>query len=162
MIFVSLCLPLTIWGQAFDGDMDQKISAGYMNVGEKSGIEFLYENGINDWLSYGSKVTQLFLSHADKDQGRKSIDGFDLSFVLNLHWSEAMKLPQKFDFYTGMGLGFRSLDAHAGARYNFNETIGLYAQAQYNMVRTIANPADFGDLYRHKPQFSVGITISLN
>uniref|UniRef100_A0AB33J7Q9 Outer membrane protein beta-barrel domain-containing protein n=2 Tax=unclassified Prevotella TaxID=2638335 RepID=A0AB33J7Q9_9BACT len=148
--------------QAYDGDLDRKISAGYLHVDGRSGVELRYDLGMNDWLSVGMKGTMLFIGKSHSDAEPDFMDGVDLSLPIDVHWDDALKLPSQLDFYTGVGVGFHVLDVHSGLRYSFSETFGVYAQAQYNVFRMLEHARDFPSLYLHKAQLSVGLIINLD
>lgn len=145
--------------QAFDGDDDTKMYLGYTRVGNLNGLELGYEEGINDFFSYGTKVT--FLSHKqeDKDNEFEFYDYSDLSFYLNYHFMELLKLPDNFDIYLGPVVSLKTASLQTGVRFNFGEIFGLYAGAQYNFFETFA-PRKMSGVFPKNFALSGGITIS--
>lgn len=161
-IILLLGISISASAQAYDGDLDRKISAGYLNVGGRSGVELCYDWGMSDWVSVGMKGSVLFIGKSESDDEPDFVNGVDLSFPVDIHWDDALKLPSTIDFYTGVGIGSRVFDVHSGLRYSLNETFGLYAQAQYNILRTFERITDFPSLYTRKIQVSVGLTINID
>ena len=67
-LLLAFCSATPLFAQAFDGSDDSKIYLGYTNVGGRHGVEIGYEEGINDFLSYGAKFTTL---RYKDDEGEK-------------------------------------------------------------------------------------------
>ena len=160
LLTLCLLLPIKAQAQAYDGDADFKIYAGYMNVGGKSGAELGYDQGLSDYFSYGAQLNMLFIGkEADRD-APKFMDCADMSFHLNFHWAEPLKLPQSMDIYSGVVAGLQIVGLQTGLRYNFSETFGLYCEAQYNPLRTFHSSTDHASLYTRRLGLSAGLTFS--
>lgn len=159
-----LCLLLTasarVQAQAFDGDFDWKLYGGYTLVGSHSGAEIGCDYGLNDWLSFGGKVSLFFVSDGSDDDHSDLIERYNFGFHLDAHGQEAFHLSSPVDVYAGIGLGFKVGDAHAGVRYNFGEVVGCYLQVQYNAFKTFGSPEDAW-LYKDKFAVSAGLTFNL-
>lgn len=155
--------------QAYDGLGDTKIFAGASMVGDKFGIEIQYDNGFSDLFSFGSKLT-LLLSKANEDQDES--DNFssafakiDLAAFLRLHFSRSLNLSERIDPYLGAEFSLKALGGHAGVKYNFSETAGLYLQAGHYFSGSFwaAEDGDFGkNLFAKKTFVSAGLTINMN
>ena len=158
--FFALSAAVQVHAQAFDGDSDRKFFLGYTNVGGKNGVELGYENGINDYLSYGAKYAFIVDKSVDSnDDGPTFYDNSDLGFYLNFHLMEPLKLPDNCDIYMGPVISLKTMSFQTGARYNFGELFGVYASAQYNFFPTLAR-SEISGLYPYKFVFSAGITLS--
>ena len=108
--FFALSAAVQVHAQAFDGDSDRKFFLGYTNVGGKNGVELGYENGINDYLSYGAKYAFIVdKSVESNDDGPTFYDNSDLGFYLNFHLMEPLKLPDNFDIYMGPVISLKTM-----------------------------------------------------
>lgn len=157
IIAVILFASQEVRAQAFDGADDHRLSAGYSQIGSLSGVELGYEEGFNDYFSWGMQVTALFTGEKPDEDG-KFLDAYDISFRLNFHWSEVFKLPSKFDVYTGISAGLKTVGLGCGARYHFSEHFGVYAAAHYAPFSTFTLGGS-RIYYKGKPALSVGLTI---
>ena len=146
--------------QAFDGDDDNKIYAGYLNAGGLSGAVVGYDKGVNDWLSIGFGAS--YLAKDSKDVDNDGVNTrLDLMFTGNYHWQEALKLPMAVDVYSGLHVGLRTAGLQAGARYNFSETLGVFLEARQNLINISKSSNDPDCYYYKKFCFSVGLTFNL-
>lgn len=159
ILTLALCLmgAMSASAQAFDGDADWKLGLGYNNIGGKSGAELWLDYGLNDYLSLGVKCKVLLLGDNESDDS--FLDGCDMNFMFNYHWCELLKLPSRFDFYTGVVLGLRNGGLMGGARYNFSERVGIYAEVQQNLFRTFCNDEQ-NRHFKNKFGFAAGLTIN--
>ncbi len=144
--------------QAFDGDDDFKAFAGYINVGGLSGGVVGIDKGANDWLSIGFAAS--YIGKDKKDSEDELRLRWDVMFTANYHWQEALKLPMPFDIYTGIHAGIRSVGVQGGMRYNFSETLGVYAEARQNIFNMVKSSGDVDYYYYKKFCFGAGITIN--
>lgn len=163
-LLFALMAVTKVSAQAFDGDSDYKILVGYTDVGGRSGLEGGVDMGINDYLSYGAKITYITSGKKTSSDRPTSIDRTDLAAMLNLHFSELFSMNQRSDLYIGCSAGWRAVGLNAGFRYNFSEICGVYIQMQQNLWNSIASIAhDNGDpcLYRKKTSLSVGFTFNI-
>ena len=159
-LLLAFCSATPLFAQAFDGSDDSKIYLGYTNVGGKHGCELGYDEGINDYLSYGARFTILANKVENNEEESRILDYSDFGFYFNFHWMEILKLPDQLDIYMGPMLSFKTASFQTGVRYNFSELFGLYASAQYNFFETF-KPRRDADVFPHKFAFSAGITISI-
>lgn len=87
-----LCVPHSAQAQAWDGEGDIKVYAGYANVGGRSGIELGSDYALSDFVSVGGQLT--YVNVKDYDEGRdRAFMGYDFSLTGNYHWAEVLKLP---------------------------------------------------------------------
>jgi len=63
-----LCVPHSAQAQAWDGEGDIKVYAGYANVGGRSGIELGSDYALSDFVSVGGQLT--YVNVKDYDEGR--------------------------------------------------------------------------------------------
>ncbi|MFC2290953.1 MAG: DUF6646 family protein [Prevotella denticola] len=159
MVICLLCVPRSVYAQAWDGDGDIKVYAGYANVGGKSGFEAGSDYAISDFVSLGGQITVIPLKDRDDDD-YGALDGYDFSLHGDYHWAEVMKLPSVMDIYTGASVGLRTGGLQAGVRYNFSETFGLYAQVRQNLFKTFGENSDHAPVYKGKTALSVGLTLT--
>ena len=153
----ALMAPLKIRAQAFDGDMDEKIHAGYIHFEGTPCAEIGYWEGANDYLSYGFFIRMAF----GKETEKKAMRWADVGSTIYFHWDELLKLPSRLDLFTGFQLSYQSGWLAGGLRYNFCERWGLYAQVQqglFDVVRSSDIPGTFND---KKFGVSFGLTFSL-
>ena len=154
-----LCVPRSAQAQAWDGEGDIKVYAGYANVGGKSGMELGSDYALSDFISVGGQVTYVNVKkHSSEDY--HFLVGYDFSLMGNYHWSEVLKLSSVLDIYTGASVGLRAAGLQAGVRYNFGETIGVYGQVRQNLFKTFGDDEDYGPVYQGKTALSVGLTVT--
>lgn len=154
-----LCVPHSVQAQAWDGEGDIKVYAGYANVGGKSGMELGSDYALSDFISVGGQVTYVNVKkHSSEDY--HFLVGYDFSLMGNYHWSEVLKLSSVLDIYTGASVGLRAAGLQAGVRYNFGETIGVYGQVRQNLFKTFGDDEDYGPVYQGKTAFSLGMTVT--
>jgi len=154
-----LCVPHSVQAQAWDGEGDIKVYAGYANVGGRSGIELGSDYALSDFVSLGGQITYVSVKkHGDGDNS--FLVGYDLSLMGNYHWAEVLKLPSVLDIYTGASVGLRTGGLQAGVRYNFSETFGLYGQVRQNLFKTFGDDVEHGRVYQGKTALSVGLTVT--
>lgn len=145
--------------QAFDGDADRKIFIGFHQLHKSSGAEGGYERGLSDKISVGMKLAILQRSYQTEAEKEKET-GVNFSLFANYHFMDMLKLPDNFDIYAGAGLSFTSVDIHAGAKYNFSEVMGVYAEVHHNLFRTFNNTFEGKLVFPLKPGFSIGLTFN--
>lgn len=154
-----LCVPRSAQAQAWDGEGDIKVYAGYANVGGRSGIELGSDYALSDFISVGGQVTYVNVKkHSSEDY--HFLVGYDLSLMGNYHWAEILKLPSVLDIYSGASVGLRTAGLQAGVRYNFSETFGLYGQVRQNLFKTFGDDVEHGRVYQGKTALSVGLTVT--
>ena len=154
-----LCVPRSAQAQAWDGEGDIKVYAGYANVGGKSGMELGSDYALSDFISVGGQVTYVNVKkHSSEDY--HFLVGYDFSLMGNYHWSEVLKLSSVLDIYTGASVGLRAAGLQAGVRYNFGETIGVYGQVRQNLFKTFGDDEDYGPVYQGKTALSLGMTVT--
>ena len=156
LLLLAAIAPQRVAAQAFDGDMDQKIHMGYLNLEGVSGMEVELLDGLSDYFSYGGFVRTVF----DKDVDKK-LECFDLGASIYFHWDELLNLPDRLDLHTGIQVGWQSTGVAAGMRYNFSEYWGLYAGVQKGLFDMRHHGVFDNPLGGRKFGFSVGLTYSL-
>ena len=154
-----LCVPHSVQAQAWDGEGDIKVYAGYANVGGRSGIELGSDYAFSDFISIGGQIT--YVNVKKHDEGHNNfLLGYDLSLTGNYHWAEVLKLPSVLDIYSGVSVGLRTVGLQAGVRYNFSETFGLYGQVRQNLFKMFGDDVEHGRVYQGKTALSVGLTVT--
>ena len=154
-----LCVPHSVQAQAWDGEGDIKVYAGYANVGGKSGFEIGSDYALSDFISIGGQIT--YVNVKKHDEGHNNfLLGYDFSLTGNYHWAEVLKLPSVLDIYSGASVGLRTAGLQAGVRYNFSETFGLYGQVWQNLFKTFGDDVEHGRIYQGKTALSVGLTVT--
>ena len=154
-----LCVPHSVQAQAWDGEGDIKVYAGYANVGGKSGFEIGSDYALSDFISIGGQITYVNVKKHDEGHNNFFL-GYDLSLMGNYHWAEVLKLPSVLDIYSGASVGLRTGGLQAGVRYNFSEIFGLYGQVQQNLIKTFGDDVEHGRVYQGKTALSVGLTVT--
>lgn len=159
LLVCLLCVPRSAQAQAWDGEGDVKVYAGYANVGGKSGFEIGSDYALSDFISIGGQIT--YVNVKKHDEGHNNfLLGYDLSLMGNYHWAEVLKLPSVLDIYSGASVGLRTVGLQAGVRYNFSETFGLYGQVRQNLFKTFGDDVEHGRVYQGKTALSVGLTVT--
>lgn len=148
--------------QAFDGDFDFKIYAGYMTVNLDPGFELGADYGCNDWLSLGAGVRFRAADKSKYEEPPEGMEALDVKMHASIHGQNLFGLPQWFDVYAGPFVGFHVGGVGCGVRFALGEWLGLYAECAQPLYNTFKNSSndDLG-LYRHKPAISVGLTVNL-
>lgn len=152
--------------QAYDGNRDDKLFAGFRMTGPHSGVEFRFDRGLNNYFSSAIMVSYLFRNPEATDEiffNNKTFSNLDIAVSTNFHFIEVLNMGTQVDPYLGMFVGFKATGLQAGVRYNFSELIGTYAQFGYNMLPLVIDEFSKDlDLhpYRNKEQISVGITFN--
>ncbi|WP_299178302.1 DUF6646 family protein [uncultured Chryseobacterium sp.] len=130
--FMMIFLGTAANAQAWTGKGDQKIQLGLNAWGYGTGVTGTYDYGLNKLLSIGAGLNAYFDGYKDNDKDNRV-------FVfgrLNFHLQEALELPEKWDIYPGVDLGVLGKDfgigAHIGARYFFNDKVGVFAEVGNN------------------------------
>lgn len=135
-LLCSVICSSKLYAQAYDGPDDRKMFLGASMVGDQFGIEFQGDEGLSDLVSTGGKLTFLFIKDAEGldefDRIASAFSKFDLALFLRFHFSEAMQLSEKTDPYLGLDISLKTLGGHIGIKYNFSETLGIYAQAGHS------------------------------
>jgi hypothetical protein len=167
IIALSLMAIVTkVNAQAYDGNRDDKLFAGYRTAGTHSGMELRFDRGLTNYFSSAFMVSYLFRNPAATDEifmDSKVFSNLDVSVATNFHFIEVLNMGTTFDPYLGMYVGLKATGLQAGARYNFSEKVGAYAQFAYNMLPLLFDQFSKDvDLhpYRNKEHISVGITIN--
>lgn len=156
LLLLAAIAPQRVAAQAFDGDMDQKIHVGYLNLEGASGMEMELLDGLSDYFSYGGFVRTVFGKDAES-----KLRCWDVGAAVYFHWDELLNLPDRLDLHTGIQIGWQSGGVAAGMRYNFSEHWGLYAGAQKGLF-DVSRSKEFGNPFGgRKFGFSVGLTYSL-
>ena len=160
MAIVALMSPHKASAQAFDGDMDEKVRAGYLNLSGKSGAELGYTNGLSDCLSYGVFARMLF-DDGNDERGHSLLESLDIGAECFFHWDELLHLPSPLDIYTGFQLGWQSGGLAGGLKYNISERWGLYVQAQQGLFDVSHSKVFDYPFNGRKFGVSAGVTFSL-
>lgn len=119
--------------QAWTGKGDQKVQVGFNGWGYGTGITATYDYGLSNIISLGAGAN-FFFDHSDS---KYDDDNFGVFGRLNFHLQQPLGLPSKWDIYPGIDLGLLGksgtyFGAHIGARYFFNNNVGLYLEAGNN------------------------------
>ena len=148
--------------QAFDGDFDFKLYAGYMTVDLDPGFELGADYGCNDWLSLGVGVRYRVTDKSDYEEPPQGMEALDVKMHADIHGQNLFDLPSWFDVYAGPFVGFHVGGMRGGVRFALGEWIGLYAECAQPLYDTFKNRSnDELGLYRNKPAISVGLTVNL-
>ncbi|SFI38140.1 DUF6646 family protein [Halpernia frigidisoli] len=119
--------------QAWSGKGDQKIQVGLSGLGYGTGVVGTYDYGLSKIISLGVGANIFF----DHNNNKYQDDDFAVFGRLNFHLQQPLGLPSKWDIYPGIDLGVLGkngtyIGAHIGARYYFNQNIGIYLEAGNN------------------------------
>jgi|GEM_PF-113559 len=176
--FTVMAMHLGANAQAYDGLEDSKLFLGYVNVGGKSGVEFQFDRGISDLVSYGARFTFLIKPDDRENQDNmdsqfKAFDSMDAALFFRFHFSEPLKLSERIDPFLSLDLGLKSIGSNVGIKYNFSETLGLYAMYNYSFSSSFIGDhkvsgesydvfEDNVNFFGKKSSVMAGLTINLN
>ncbi|SFN28935.1 hypothetical protein SAMN05421741_103122 [Paenimyroides ummariense] len=160
--------------QRNNGYLEYKVFLGYTNVGGKSGVEYQNEFRRSDLFSWGSQFT-LLLNANDKSDAEsfektfKFLDSMDGGGFVRFHFTEALNLRENVDPYLGADFTVRSLGVHLGLKYNFSETVGLYAMYKQSFSSSFMGDTKISEeegeytpsYFGKKAALSVGVTFRL-
>lgn len=158
--------------QAYDGSEDRKLFLGTTVIGNCFGIELQGDEGMSDLVSYGGKIIYLF-SKADEnidefDRAAQAFSNLDLSMYLRFHFSEVLRLSEKTDPFLGLDFSLKALGAHVGFKYNFGETLGIYAIAGYSFSGSFfaastddTDYEDFVNRFANRTNIAAGLTFNI-
>ena len=148
--------------QAFDGDDDCKLHAGYINFGKQHGGEIGIDYGLSDYLSYGMAIRAVEPC-VDEDGEKNILTGMDAAVNVRFHFQEALELPQEFDFFVGVQAGLSgNLGMNAGVCYNFGEVVGIYARAERNLYEAWHLGQKDTSPFKNNWGFSIGLTFNID
>ncbi len=174
LLFISIFLfSKNANAQAYDGDNDSQILLGYVRIKNISGIELQSDKGVGDVVSFGGKITYLFIENPEiiDNSGYKytyeikTIDKLNIGVFLRLHFSETFKLSEKFDPFLGLDLSLKSFSAHAGAKYSLNENFSVYGILTngFGALYSRNDNADYNtNFFSKQLYFSIGLAIRLD
>ncbi|MBC7641333.1 MAG: hypothetical protein H7174_03190 [Flavobacterium sp.] len=159
--------------QAYDGDDDSQLILGYVRIKDVSGIELQSDKGVGDVVSFGARITYLFVENPQitDSQGNtytfdiKGIDKFNLGAFVRLHFSETFKLSEKFDPFLGLDISLKGFAAHGGAKYSLNDNFCVFGQFT-NGFGSLYNANDNGDYnanyFAKQSYITLGLSIRLD
>lgn len=149
--------------QAFDGDDDCKLHAGYINFGKQNGGEIGIDYGLSDYLSYGVAM-RVVEPYVDEDGDKNLLNGTDAAVNLRYHFQETLELRQELDFFVGTQVGLSgNLGLNVGVCYNFGEVVGVYARAERNLFEAWhLGLKDTTSPFKNNWGFSVGLTFNID
>jgi hypothetical protein len=161
---------ILIKAQAYDGSIDRKLFLGYANVGGRSGAEFKYEAGYNDYFSGGINFAYLF-NNTDTiyvDETEKFTEFWyrcNAALIFNFHFLPDLSPSGNLDPYAGISLSFKSIGIQAGLKYNFSERFGCYGQILQSVSNSVigisTDPGDYTNNFGKKTYLSIGLTCNL-
>ena len=96
----------------------------------------------------------------------------DVSLFLRFHFSEALNLNERIDPFLSLEGGLKSAGINAGLKYNFSETIGVFAMYNHSFSTSIYGDTEIIDdeysilsdklnYFGKKGTFSVGLTFNV-
>ncbi len=157
--FIALLLfAFMVNAQAFDGSGDQKFHLGASLQDTGAGIVASYDFGFADILSVG--VTSTYVLGVEELIAIGFVDRFDAKARVNLHLGSTIGLGDNFDVYPGLNISLKNLGFHAGARYFFSDSIGVFGEIGHPIARYKSegrSPAE--DLHN---QLVLNLGLSLN
>jgi len=160
------------YSQAFDGTGDNKTAIGANFQKGGIGLNFAFDRGLNDYLSYGFSFGFLLKSEtatrtfdntvSEVDNSEVFLEKIDANARLNGHFGELIGMSEMMDLYGGLNIGFRNLGAQVGVRYLISEGFGFYLEAglpvsEYELLNT--DETNYFNYY-NQPVLNIGIVIS--
>ena len=156
--------------QAYDGYMDRRLFLAYTNIGGKSGMEFRFEDGSSDIISYGSSFYYLMYKKEveNSDEFTKTqnfIERADFGLCMNFHLFHNLIETKHIDPYFGPSASLKSLGLQAGVKYHLAERFGVYGQVLQSFSSSFFGigdgPDDFVNNFGKKTYLSAGLTFLL-
>jgi hypothetical protein len=160
------------YSQAYDGTGDNKTSIGANFQKGGIGLNFAFDRGLSDYLSYGFTFGFLLKSETAtftdgvtvSEVGNSEVfsEKIDVNARLNGHFGDLIGMNEMLDLYGGLNIGFRNLGAQVGVRYLISEGFGFFLEAglpvsKYQLLDTMeTNYFDYYD----QPVLNIGIVIS--
>jgi hypothetical protein len=169
-LFLLICLQFSVTSlnaQAYDGYMDRRIFLAYTNIGGKSGMEFRYEYGESDIISYGSSFYYLMYKqeNSSSDEFAKTenfIARADFGLCMNFHLFPVLIETKHVDPYFGPSASLKSLGLQAGVKYHLAERLGVYGQVLQSFSSSFMGLGDgeddFINNFGKKTYLSAGLT----
>jgi len=162
LITVALSVLLTLGtlssgrAQAFDGYSDSKyIPALQVFPRGSIGLSMTFQEGINDYLSWGMMASFDPLSSLEN----QNMD-YSALLLFRLHSTNLWQISERLDMHFSLGLGYIEVVPMLGVTYMLGEKIGfesvLVVPAYYNHPKKILTDES---AYR-KPYLAFGIVIN--
>ena len=145
------------FSQAFKGKEDFKLQIGAALVNKGTGLNFSVDKGLGDNISAGISTSYLLGVTENEESKADALDRFDVKGRFNIHLSNIIKLGDNFDIYPGINLGIKNLGLHTGARYFFNNGLGLYTEFDFPISKFEKDIT-----YQYYNSFKVHLGVSLN
>lgn len=123
-LFFVLIGTMTQAQEAFSGNGDLKVQAGYVLYGNGNGLGGSIDYGLLDFLSVGGGLDLYFSDDNDGD--------FYVHGRTNIHLGKMINIPENMDLYPGFDLGLLGNEfdfgGYLGFRYFFTEKLGAFAE----------------------------------
>lgn len=165
------------YSQAYDGNGNGGIFLGYSNVGGKSGIEIQIDHSASDLISYGGKFSILIKPYdetetSNSEDDLQPFDTMDFGLFLRFHFSKAFNLNERIDPFVSIEGGLKSAGANAGIKYNFSDTIGVFAMYNHSFSSSLYGDTEIVEdemsilldklnYFGKKSTISVGLTFNV-
>lgn len=177
LLLLSICMLFStistkLFAQAYNGITDVKLFLGYAHMNGNSVAELQLDEGRSDLFSYGFKMNLVVSNNVDPKPGpivseSNIINRTDLSLYGRFHLAPTFGMSEKTDPYLGVDFSFRMPGLHAGFKYFFSETFGIYLQGSGNFFAMFVDPDEldkkgiYSSYYDVKSSLSGGIVINL-
>lgn len=116
--------------QAFEGNGDKKLQAGFSAFGNGIGLQGTFDYGIHQYFSLGAGAE--FYFHGDNGKIKSKNANFYVFGRANAHLGSLLDMPSEMDLYPGIDLGLLGNDfgfgGHLGFRYFFTNNMGAYIE----------------------------------
>ncbi|NHF58762.1 hypothetical protein FK220_005385 [Flavobacteriaceae bacterium TP-CH-4] len=132
-VFLFICVPIFIWGQAYSGKNDQKFQVGANVQSNGSGIVASYDYGLGENISIGAISSYLLGVNSSIDDSTR--ERFDVKARFSAHLGPVIGISDAFDIYPGLDLGLKNFGFHTGARYFFSDGFGVYTELGFPIAK---------------------------
>lgn len=155
LMFIFCC---SVNAQAFDGSGDQKFQLGANLQDTGAGMVLSYDYGLNDIISIG--VTSTYVLGVEELIAVGFVDRFDAKARVNLHLGSTIGLSDNIDVYSGLNVSLKNLGIHAGARYFFSDSIGVFAEIGHPLARYKSENRSPAENLHNQLVINLGLSLS--
>lgn len=147
-----------MYGQAFSGKGDEKVSIGANFQDNANGINVGYDYGLGENISLGLNTT--YALNLANGLNANFSDRFDIKARVNANLGSILNIDDNFDFYPGISLSLKNLGGHLGMRYFFSSGFGLYSEFGTTLSKYSTKHLSYAEKLHN--QFSVNVGAIFN
>lgn len=146
------------WGQAYEGQGDQKFQVGANLQNHGTGVTASYDFGLGENISVGAVSS--YLLGIDNGIDRGAWERFEAKVRFSAHLGPILEVSDAFDLYPGLDLGLKNFGFHTGARYFFSEGLGVFTEFGFPIAKYQTEDLTPADEFHN--QFAVNLGVVFN